>query len=173
MMNWLQSSKTAAVCMTVLRLYVGWKFLTAGWGKLSGGKPFDASGFMKGAIAKTTGERPDVQQWYGDFLQGLALPNVDVFNFLVPWGEFLVGLALITGTLSTFAALMGIFMNFNFLFAGAISSNPNLILMQFFLLAAGMNAGRFGGDYWVVPWIRNHSQAIFRSKKPSLKSPSV
>ena len=173
MMNWLRSSKTAAVFLTLLRLYVGWKFLTAGWGKLAGGEPFDASGFMKGAIAKTAGERPAVQQWYGDFLQGLALPNVDVFNFLVPWGEFLVGIGLITGTLTTFAAFVGIFLNFNFLFAGAISSNPNLILMQFFLLAAGMNAGRFGGDYWVVPWLRKCAQTLFRSKKPMIKSPAA
>ncbi len=134
---------------------------TAGWGKLSGDKPFNASGFIKGAIAKAGGEKPVVQDWYGDFLQGFALTNMDVFNFLVPWGEFLVGLGLITGTLTTFAALMGIFMNFNFLFAGAISTNPNLIIIQFFLLAAGMNAGRFGGDYWVIPWVRQKRPKAF------------
>ncbi|XEC94319.1 DoxX family protein [Paenibacillus tarimensis] len=162
MMNWLRGSKMAAGILTILRLYAGWKFVSAGWGKLTGDKPFDASGFMNGAIAKTGGERPVVQQWYGDFLQGFALPNVEVFNFLIPWGELLVGLGLITGTLTTFAALMGIFMNFNFLFAGAISSNPNLILVQLFILAAGVNAGRFGGDYWVIPWIRIYSRKIWK-----------
>jgi thiosulfate dehydrogenase [quinone] large subunit len=162
MMNWLRNSKMAAGILTILRLYVGWKFISAGWGKMTGDKPFNAAGFINGAIAKAGGEKPIVQQWYGDFLQGFALPNVDVFNILVPWGELLVGLGLITGTLITFAALMGIFMNFNFLFAGAISSNPNLILAQFFLLAAGMNAGRFGGDYWLVPWIRTYSRKILK-----------
>lgn len=170
MMNWLRNSVTASIFLTVLRLYVGWKFISAGWGKLSGDKPFDASGFIKGAIAKTGGERPVVQQWYGDFLQGFALTNVDVFNFLVPWGEFLVGIGLITGTLTTFAAFMGIFMNFNFLFAGAISHNPNLILIQFLLLAAGMNAGRFGGDYWVIPWVRKFTRKHSQNEKPSVQS---
>lgn len=170
MMNWLRNSKTASGILTVLRLYVGWKFLTAGWGKLSGNEPFDASGFIKGAIAKTGGERPVVQDWYGDFLQGFALTNMDVFNVLIPWGEFLVGLGLITGTLTTFAALMGIFMNFNFLFSGAISTNPNLIIMQFFLLAAGMNAGRFGGDYWVIPWIRQNVRKLSRKGQSSVQS---
>lgn len=89
MMNWLRNSKTAAGLLTVLRLYVGWKFISAGWGKLSGDNPFDASGYIKGAIAKTSGERPVVQQWYGDFLQGFTLTNVDAFNFQIPWGEFL------------------------------------------------------------------------------------
>lgn len=170
MINWLRNSVTASIFLTVLRLYVGWKFISAGWGKLSGDKPFDASGFIKGAIAKTGGERPVVQQWYGDFLQGFALTNIEVFNFLVPWGEFLVGIGLITGTLTTFAALMGIFMNFNFLFSGAISHNPNLILIQFFLLAAGMNAGRFGGDYWVIPWVRKFTRKHSQTGQPSVHS---
>ncbi|QYR21242.1 DoxX family protein [Paenibacillus sp. sptzw28] len=170
MMNWLRNSRVAAGLLTVLRLYVGWKFISAGWGKLTNDKPFDASGFMKGAIAKADGEKPVVQQWYGDFLQGFTLPNVDVFNFLVPWGEFLVGLTLITGTLTMFSAFMGIFMNFNFLFAGAISLNPNLILIQFFLLAAGMNAGRFGGDYWIIPWVRKYARALYRNEQSSAPS---
>ena len=34
----------------VIRLYVGYQWLTAGWGKIVNG--FDASGFLKGAIAK-------------------------------------------------------------------------------------------------------------------------
>lgn len=58
MMNWLRNSMTAAGILTILRLYVGFKFLTSGWGKLTGDKPFDASGFIKGAIAKSLGEKP-------------------------------------------------------------------------------------------------------------------
>ncbi|WP_179223719.1 hypothetical protein [Paenibacillus tyrfis] len=38
--------------MTLVRLYIGWKWLSAGWGKLTGANPFDASGFLKGAVAK-------------------------------------------------------------------------------------------------------------------------
>lgn len=171
MMNWLRNSPTAAGLLTMLRLYVGWKFLTAGWGKLSSDKPFDASSFIKGAIAKASGEKPVVQQWFGDFLEGVALPQVNIFNFLVPWGEMLVGLGLITGTLTTFAAFMGIFMNFNFLFAGAISSNPNLIIVEFIILAAGMNAGKLGGDYWVIPWVRMLFRRLSPREKNSLQSP--
>ena len=58
----------------ILRLYVGYEWFMAGWGKLFnpvwfGDKAGVAlSGFIKGALAKTAGEHPDVQGWYAGFL---------------------------------------------------------------------------------------------------------
>ncbi|PWK14841.1 DoxX family membrane protein [Tumebacillus permanentifrigoris] len=155
MMNWLRNSVVASALLTIVRIYVGWKFLDAGWGKVTGDKAFDSSGFLKGAIAKSTGDKPSVQEWYGNFLDGFALPNVDLFNFLVQWGELLVGIGLILGTLTTFAAIMGLLMNFNYVLAGTVSINANLIFLGFFIVAAGFNAGRFGGDYFVIPFLRS------------------
>ena len=45
--NWLRENKVAAGILTVLRLYIGYSWITAGFHKLTGG--FDASGFLKGA----------------------------------------------------------------------------------------------------------------------------
>ncbi len=90
------------------------------------------------------------------FLQNFALPNVGLFNFLVPWGEFLIGLGLIFGVLTTTAAFFGLFLNFTYMLAGTISSNPWDVLWGIFIIVGGFNAGRFGGDYWVIPWIRKH-----------------
>lgn len=42
-------------------------------------------------------------------------------------------------------------MNFSFLFAGALSLNPWLILIGFLLVTGGRNAGRFGLDALVLP----------------------
>ncbi|WP_218240491.1 hypothetical protein, partial [Pseudomonas sp. 2822-17] len=56
--------------------------------------------------------------------------------------------------LTTAAAFFGIMMNFAFLFAGTISSNPWMALFTIFILAAGYNAGRIGGDRWVMPYLR-------------------
>ncbi|MNW21798.1 hypothetical protein D3C71_2229140 [compost metagenome] len=47
-------------------------------------------------------------------------------------------------------------MNFMFMFAGTISSNPWFILIGFIIITAGANAGRFGGDYYVLPFLRKH-----------------
>jgi thiosulfate dehydrogenase [quinone] large subunit len=107
-----------------------------------------------GAVQKATGERPSVQGWWADFLSGFAIPNVELFNDLVPWGEFLVGIGLLLGCLTTFAALMGVIMNFAFLFSGTISTNPQMVLLTMFILVTGANAGKFGLDYYVLPYIR-------------------
>nr|WP_318246499.1 DoxX family protein [Alkalihalobacillus algicola] len=149
-MNWFRNNAVAASLLAIIRVYVGYTFLTAGWGKISGDEKFDASGFLAGGIEKSTGEHPAVQGWYASFLENVALPNVSFINVLVPWGEFLVGIALILGILTTFSAFMGLIMNVNFLLAGAISTNPNLMIMEFLLLVGGWNAGRIGLDYFLI-----------------------
>jgi len=157
--SFLRENKIAAGLLAVLRVYLGYAWMTAGWGKITGG--FDASGFLKGVTANPV-MGPDGAVVYGtyvSFLKGVALPNVGLFNVLVPWGEFLVGLGLILGCLTTAAMFFGVLMNFAFLLAGTVSHNPTDILMGVIILAAGFNAGRYGLDYYVVPFIR---KAIFK-----------
>jgi thiosulfate dehydrogenase [quinone] large subunit len=152
--NFLRENKIAAGILTVLRLYLGYEWMTAGFHKLSGG--FDTSGFLKGAIANPV-KGPDgsvVYGWYVDFLQHMALPNAHIFNTIVPLGEFLVGIGLILGCLTTAAMFFGLVMNFSYMFAGTVSSNPMDILLGVIIIAAGYNAGRIGLDRWVIPFIR-------------------
>ncbi|WP_223589424.1 DoxX family protein [Neobacillus bataviensis] len=156
--KFLRENKISAVIITVLRLYLGYSWFTAGFHKLTGG--FDASGFLKGAIANPVKgpEGAVVFGWYVDFLKHIALPNVDVFNVLVPWGETLIGLGLILGCLTTAAMFFGLVMNFSFFLAGTVSHNPRDIFLGFIILTAGYNAGRIGLDRWVVPFIRKMSK---------------
>jgi thiosulfate dehydrogenase [quinone] large subunit len=152
--KFLRENKISAAILTVLRLYLGYAWLTAGFHKLTGG--FDASGFLKGAIANPV-KGPDgsvVYGWFVDFLQHFALPNAHIFNTIVPLGEFLVGLGLILGCLTTTAMFFGLVMNFSYMFAGTISTNPMDILIGVIIIAAGYNAGRIGLDRWVIPFIR-------------------
>jgi thiosulfate dehydrogenase [quinone] large subunit len=152
--KFLRENKIAAGILTVLRLYLGYEWMTAGYHKLAGG--FDTSGFLKGAIANPV-KGPDgsvVYGWYVDFLQHMALPNAHIFNTIVPLGEFLVGLGLILGCLTTAAMFFGLVMNFSYMFAGTVSSNPMDILLGVIIIAAGYNAGRIGLDRWVIPFIR-------------------
>lgn len=157
-MKWLRENKYAAILLTAVRLYVGWQWLTAGWHKLTGAKAFDAAGFIKGAIAKpivdgTTHEA--IYPNYVGFLQHVALPNVKLFNFIIPWGEFLIGAGLLLGALTTTAMFFGLMMNFVFLFAGTVATNPWLILLGIFIAAAGTNAGKFGVDHYLLPYMHN------------------
>lgn len=150
--TFLRENLYASFILTVLRIYLGWIWLGAGFKKITGG--FDATGFIQGAIQKATGERPAVQSWWADFLTGFALPNVKLFNILVPWGEFLVGIGLLLGTFTTFAVLMGLVMNFSYMFSGTTSTNPQMVLMEIFILVAAFNAGKIGLDRWVIPFLR-------------------
>ena len=155
--TFIRNNNIVAGVLAFVRIYIGYQWITAGFGKLTGGG-FDASGFIQGAIANAGGEHPAVQGWWAAFLETVALPNAEIFSFLVMWGEFLVGLALILGLFTNFAALMAITMNFAFLFSGTVSTNGQMILLTFVLLVAGYNAGKFGLDRWVIPFIRNFKQ---------------
>ncbi|MDP4095767.1 DoxX family membrane protein [Paenibacillus sp. P96] len=150
--TWLRENPVAMWILTVIRVVIGWTWMTHGWEKLTGG--FAADGFLTGAIAKATGEHPAVQGWWAAFLEAFALPNASLFNFLIPVGEFLVGVGLLLGTLTTLAALMAMVMNFAFLFSGTVSTNAILILFEIFIVVAGANAGRIGLDHWVLPYLR-------------------
>ena len=161
--NWLRENKMAMWLLTALRLYLGYDWMTHGWKKLSAGG-FDASGFINGAITKSTGEGATVQGWWGSFLEHFALPNVDLFNFLVPLGEFLVGVGLLLGCFTTFAAIMALVMNFAFLFSGTVSTNAQLVLLQIFIVVAGFNAAKVGLDYWVIPYVRKFFKKLTHPK---------
>ena len=162
-MNFLRNNQIAAGLLTVLRLYLGWSWLSAGWGKITG-EPFSAAGYLKGAVGNPVASKGGelVYPTYVSFLENFVVPNADLFSFMVAWGEVLVGLGLIIGVFTTWAAFFGIVMNFAFMFAGTVSSNPWMVLLTFFILAAGYNAGRFGGDRWVMPYLKN---IIFKNKE--------
>jgi thiosulfate dehydrogenase (quinone) large subunit len=165
--NWLRKSQISSGIFVVLRLYLGFSFITAGYHKLTGGG-FDASGFLKGAIGNPVkGPEGDILYgWYVSFLKDFALPNVDIFNTIVPIGEFLIGLGLIIGCLTTAAAFFALIMNFSFLLAGTVSSNPQDIFLGGIILFSGYNAGRYGLDHWLIPYIR---KTVFKQKEDILE----
>lgn len=163
----IRNNKVAASVLAFIRMYVGYTWFTSGIGKITG-EGFDASGFLQGAIASAGGDNPAVQGWWAAFLEHVALPNAGLFSTLVMWGEILVGAALILGVLTNFAALMGITMNFAFLFSGTVSINAQMVLMTFFLLVAGVNAGRYGLDRWVIPFLKNHNPVRKQKNKQKI-----
>lgn len=166
----LRENKIAAGILTIIRLFLGYSWLTSGWGKLTGG--FDASGFLGNAVANPV-KGPDgniVYGWYVSFLEGFALPNIGLFNFFIPLGEFLVGLGLILGCFTTAAMFFGLMMNFSFFLAGTVSSNPTGIFLGTIILVAGANAGYYGLDRWVIPYLR---RTILKKKDNNPTSPTM
>jgi thiosulfate dehydrogenase (quinone) large subunit len=164
--NILRQNKNVSILLAVLRVYLGYTWLMAGWGKIAGGQ-FDASGFLQGALAKATGEHPAVQGWWVVFLENVAIPNVEIFNTLVPWGELLVGLGLLIGCFTKTAVFFGIAMNFSYMFSGTTSTNPQLVLLSMFILVSAMNAGRYGIDGMIMPYLK---EKLFVNKTRDIKA---
>jgi thiosulfate dehydrogenase [quinone] large subunit len=157
----------------IVRLYVGYEWFVAGWEKLTGqnlafGKGFLSGdpasrwvftshtgaaikGFVGGAVAQTTGAHPAVQLWYANFLKMFVLPHPAVWAYAITFGELAVGLGLIFGVLTGIASFFGVFMNLNYLLAGAVSTNPVLGVLGIFLILAWRVAGYYGVDRYLLP----------------------
>src|SRR2546421_3602778 len=156
----------------IVRLYVGYQWFTAGFEKLTGysatvGSDFGQHvgnswiftnhlgagliGFAHGGIAQATGPYPAVQGWYAWFLQNVVIPGAGFWSYLVTFGELAVGIGLIIGMLTGIAAFFGVFMNMNFLLAGAVSINPIIGGLALFILLAWRVAGYYGGDRYLLP----------------------
>jgi thiosulfate dehydrogenase [quinone] large subunit len=108
-----------------------------------------------GGLAKTVGEHPDVQWWYAWFLSHVVLPHTLVFSNMVAVGEVMVGVALVLGCFTGVAAFFGSFMNLNYLLAGAVSINPQLFVLQLFLVLSYRVSGYIGLDRYLAPKVRS------------------
>ncbi len=93
-----------------------------------------------------------MQAWYARLAQDVFLPNAALLGYLVAFGELLVGIALLLGIFTHFAAFMGVTMNAAFLFAGTVSTNPNMLIVGLVIaLAGGVAVGYYGLDYFARP----------------------
>ncbi len=175
--------RVTGILWLALRLWLGYTWLKAGLPKVVGDKAevwvgdkagVAVTGFLKGALARAEGDNPQVQSWYADFIREVAIPNASLFSYLVAYGEVLVGLALILGLVTNFAASMGIVMNLAYLFAGTISKNPQMLVAEVAIAFAGIAAGYYGIDRYLMPalgerlgWGRNPEQVGDRSSRSS------
>ncbi len=155
--QYLFSSTQFAWVWLVVRLFIGYEWFMSGWEKLfnpswigeNAGQAI--TGFLQGAALKTGGAYPDVSNWYAAFINNLALPNAYTLSYIITFGELLVGMALIFGLFTGIAAFFGAFMNMNYLMAGTLSINPEMLLVEFFIITAWKNAGWYGMDRWLLP----------------------
>ena len=154
--NFLFNNTRSGLLWLVIRLYLGYAWLIAGWKKVTNEKWVGSeagaglTGFVKGAIGKAE-EGKDVTGWYASFLENAVLPNAKLFSYFVAFGEVLVGLGLILGLLTGIAAFFGAFMNASFLFAGTLSTNPLLFILATWIVLGWKVAGWYGLDRWALP----------------------
>jgi len=179
--KFLFSDVRAAWIWLPIRLWLGYQWITASLHKISDpnwtvtGEAL--KGFWMNAVkVPAQGSPPIAFGWYRDFLNGLLQSNSYTwFGPLVAWGEFLIGVALVVGAFVGMAAFFGMFMNWNFIMAGAASTNGLLLVAAFLLVLAWKVAGYIGADYALlrrlgVPWETRPTESPSQSPRPMTAS---
>lgn len=142
----------------ILRLYLGYEWLTSGLEKL--GNPawtqtgLALRGFWQNAvrIPEAPGRPLIAFGWYRNFIQGLLDAQAYTwFAKLITASELIVGVLLIVGAFVGIAAFLGAFLNWNFMMAGSASINPLMFVFTILLIMAWKTAGWYGLDRWLLP----------------------
>ena len=157
----------------IVRVYLAYTWLSAGYEKFVGKGWVDGGaalkGFWSGAIATTP--KPVITfDWYRAFIQFMLDTQSYVwFAKLVTFGEILIGVALLVGAFTGIAAFAGGFMNWNFMMAGSTSVNPVFFALSVFLILAWRTAGYWGLDRYLLPLLGTPWRPGFtvRSKVPA------
>jgi thiosulfate dehydrogenase [quinone] large subunit len=144
------------------RLFVGWKFLEAGWDKVTGegwlGSTEAIHGFLGAAASPeaTAGEHASVAGWYGWLVNNVFLHLQGALSYLVPFGELAIGIGLILGIFTLGAAFFGAVLNFLFMLSGSLSAgiNPIMFGLGLMIMFAGSAAYVYGVDRVLLPQIK-------------------
>lgn len=167
-----------AVIWLVVRVFVGWQWLTSGLGKVENPAwtttGLALKGFWEKAVTVPAQGKPVIAyDWYGTFLDGLLNGgHYTWFAKLVVVGEIAIGVTLILGAFVGVAALFGAFMNFNFMLAGTASTNPVLFTLAILLILAWKIAGYWGLDRWLLPTVQTPWEWWDRSPTLQTSSPT-
>lgn len=177
--RFLFSDTRMAPFWLLLRIYVGWAWLDAGWHKVTdvGARTnymIDGAGILafwqRIAVVPAPPARPTITyDWYRGFIQFLIDNHLEaVMGKVVALGETAVGLGLIFGAFVGVAAVAGAFMNLNFMLAGSASTNPVLLLLGILLVLAWKTAGYIGLDRFLLPLLGTPWKApVARAKTPT------
>lgn len=162
----------------IIRVYLGYAWMSSGWGKITGGvwaTGGPLQGFWRNAVSLPEGGRPPIAfDWYRSFIQ-FMLDNqwYEWFAELIMYGELLVGVALILGAFTGVAAFTGSFMNWNFIMAGAASTNGLMLTLSILLILAWKVAGWYGLDRFLLPWIGTPWSRRAESRRMPVPQPAA
>jgi len=182
--RFLFSDTRMAPVWLLVRIYVGWAWLEAGWHKVqdvgaTSNYIVDGAGILafwnRIAAVPAPPARPVITyDWYRGFIQFLIDNHAqDVMGKLIAFGETAVGLGLIFGAFVGVAAVAGAFMNLNFMLAGSASTNPVLLLLGILLVLAWKTAGNIGLDRYLLPLLGTPWRAPKVDAKVATRAPGT
>jgi thiosulfate dehydrogenase (quinone) large subunit len=159
------------------RLFVGWKFLEAGWDKVTGegwlGSTESIHGFLGAAASPeaTAGEHASVSTWYAWLVNHVFLHIQGLLSYMVPLGEIAIGIGLILGIFTLAAAFFGAMLNLLFMLSGSLSAgiNPIMFGLGLLIMFAGSAAYVYGVDRVLLPQLKQWWAS--RSSPPAPTAP--
>jgi thiosulfate dehydrogenase [quinone] large subunit len=164
--RFLRRAKDAAPLFLGFRLFLGYEWFEAGLHKLQDPKWFQTGEALRAywtraaAVPEPPARPPISYPVYRSFIQFMLDNGWDSwFNYVIIFGELLIGIGLIVGGLTAIAAFFGILMNFTFLYAGSVSSNPTFIVLGVLIIIGWRVAGWWGLDRVLLPWLGTPWQA--------------
>ncbi|MEZ4684269.1 MAG: hypothetical protein R2932_59665 [Caldilineaceae bacterium] len=157
--RFLFSDVRSAWIWLILRVWLGYAWLDASLHKISDpawvGNGEALKGFWTNSIQIPETGRPVIAyDWYRTFLTYLLDQQAYTwFGKLVAYGELLIGIGLIIGAFVGIAAFFGALLNWNFIMAGAASTNGLLLVAAILLVLAWKVAGYYGADFFLLRWL--------------------
>ena len=146
----------------VARVYLGYQWILAGshkvwgddrWIARAGPDGLGLKAFWDRAIAVPAQGAPAIKyDWYRTFLTYMDNHGwYHWFSWVIALGEVTLGVMLIVGAFTGLAAIVGATLNFNFMLAGAASTNPVLFILAILILLGWKVSGWIGVDRWLLP----------------------
>ncbi|WP_338450931.1 hypothetical protein R4Z09_03135 [Niallia oryzisoli] len=124
--------------VVLMRVLFGLGWLLAGFTKITG-KTGEVSWFDQPKVFLTEYltkalDKPNVPEFYKNFIDGIALSHVPFLNYTIPITQIIMGLCLIIGFMTLPAIFICLFMQINFILSG----NMNLISLTLYTSAFGL-----------------------------------
>ncbi len=152
--------KTCLGFFALLRVFIGYSFLTAGWQKYLGGwlNPSTGSAPLTGVLSNwLSGATPMPPGWYRNFLVDIAVPNAHLFGILVCLGEVFVGALLLLGLCTRLSGLLGAFMCLNYYLAARHTVGAVGLVNETFVVANLLLLLSAAGRAWGIDWFLHRS----------------
>ena len=158
--GWLLASKVAAWIWLVVRVWLGYEWLHAAFEKLNTTAArtawWDSGAAIKSIASSALAaarlpEHPQLANaWWLSVLHWES-SNALWVSRLVVVAEVAIGVALVLGLFTGIVALLGLVLNFSYMFSGAAGVDPAFLLAAILLVLAWRNAGWIGLDGLVLP----------------------
>jgi thiosulfate dehydrogenase [quinone] large subunit len=154
----LYRSREASFLWLVVRLWLGYQWVNAGYQKIWGsersafwfGGGAGVRGFATAGVAgSAAGKGGASYGWWAAFLHDVVIPNSSAIAKVVAISEVLIGLGLIVGLFTGAAAFAGLLLNLTYMFSGSAGVNPMYALLSVLLVLAWRNGGWIGLDWFL------------------------